>query len=168
MPAADLIVAERLARTTNRSVSGVLREGLKDPIDATVDLDAELVNDDLKREIAWVFAAMPEKDRRILKAIFLDETDKAEICRKYRVNNNYLRVMLYRARAQFREAYDRVRAEEEWGRMASGQYWQQVHAIARPKAAARSIAESDVTRLVHEYRKEKRAKTSAAGKKKTK
>jgi RNA polymerase sigma-70 factor (ECF subfamily) len=90
-------------------------EGMDDPIDATVDLDAELVNDDLKREIAWVFAAMPVKDRRILKAIFLDELDKAEICRKYQVNNNYLRVMLHRAKAQFREAYDRVRAEEEWG-----------------------------------------------------
>jgi hypothetical protein len=40
--------------------------------------------------------------------------------------------------------------------------------MARPKAAARGIAESDVTRLVHEYRKEKRAKTSRAGKNKTK
>ena len=29
MPAADLIAGERLARTTNRSVSGVLRESLK-------------------------------------------------------------------------------------------------------------------------------------------
>jgi RNA polymerase sigma-70 factor (ECF subfamily) len=90
-------------------------ESMDEPIDSTVDLDAELVNEDLKREIAWIFAAMPEKDRRILQAIFLDEIDKAEICRKYRVDNNYLRVMLYRAKAQFREAYDRVRVDEEWG-----------------------------------------------------
>jgi len=75
---ADLKVAERLARTTNRSVSGVLREGLK--------------------------------------------------------------------------------------RVASEHYWQRVQATAQPKAQARGIAEGDVTRLVHEYRKEKRAKN---GKKKT-
>jgi RNA polymerase sigma-70 factor (ECF subfamily) len=90
-------------------------DSVDEPMDSTVDLDAELINEDLKREIAWVFAAMPKKDRKILKAIFLDELDKAEVCRKYRVNNSYLRVMLYRAKAQFREAYDRVRTDEDWG-----------------------------------------------------
>ena len=79
MSPADLKVAERLARATNRSLSGVFREGLK--------------------------------------------------------------------------------------RIASEQYWQRVQAIAQPKAQALGIAQDDVTRLVHEYREEKRAKT---GNKKTK
>lgn len=73
MPPAELKLAERLAKSTNRSLSGVVREGLK--------------------------------------------------------------------------------------RLASEQYWQQVHAVARPKAEDLGITENDVNRLVEEYRREKRAKT---------
>ena len=73
MPPAELKLAERLAKTTNRSLSGVVREGLK--------------------------------------------------------------------------------------RLATDQYWQQVQAVARPKAEALGITEDDVNRLVEEYRREKRTKT---------
>ena len=44
-------------------------------------------------------------------------------------------------------------------RLASEQYWQQVQGLARPKADALGITESDVNRLVEEYRREKRTKT---------
>ena len=68
MPPAELKLAERLAKTTNRSLSGVVRRGLK--------------------------------------------------------------------------------------RLATEQYWQQVQAVARPKADALGITEDDVNRLVEEYRRE--------------
>jgi hypothetical protein len=45
-------------------------------------------------------------------------------------------------------------------RLAADQYWQQVHAAARPKAEALGIGESDVTRLVQEYRRGKSKKKS--------
>ena len=73
MAPAELKLAERLAKTTNRSLSGVVREGLK--------------------------------------------------------------------------------------RLASEQYWQQVQAVAKPKAEATGITENDVNRLIAEYRQEKRSKT---------
>ena len=82
-------------------------DGMEEPIDPTVDLDAGLINDDAKRVIARIFAEMPEKDRRILQAIFLDEIEKTEICRLFGVDNGYLRVLQHRAKAQFREAYYR-------------------------------------------------------------
>ena len=84
-------------------------ETIEEPIDSTVDLDAELVNADTKREIAQIFAEMPEKDRRILQAIYLDEIEKAEVCRLFQVEPGYLRVLLHRAKAHFRHAYDRGR-----------------------------------------------------------
>ena len=84
-------------------------ETIEEPVDATVDLDAELVNADMKREIERIFAEMPEKDRRILKAIYLDEIEKPEVCRLFHVDAGYLRVLLHRAKAQFREAYRRGR-----------------------------------------------------------
>ena len=80
-------------------------ENMDEPIDPTVDLNAELVNADLKREIGRIFAALPEKDRRILQAIYLDEIDKAEVCRLFQVDAGYLRVLLHRAKVQFRKAY---------------------------------------------------------------
>jgi RNA polymerase sigma-70 factor (ECF subfamily) len=80
-------------------------ENMDEPIDPTVDLDAELVNADLKREIGRIFAALPEKDRRILQAIYLDEIDKAEVRRLFQVDAGYLRVLLHRAKVQFRKAY---------------------------------------------------------------
>ena len=69
MPPSELKLAERLAKTTNRSISGVVREGLK--------------------------------------------------------------------------------------RLASEQYWQDVQAMAKPKANALGISATDVDRLIEEYRREK-------------
>jgi RNA polymerase sigma-70 factor (ECF subfamily) len=80
-------------------------ESVEEPIDPTVDLDAELVNAGLKREIERILRGLPEKDRRILQAIFLDEMDKADVCRMFGVDSGYLRVLIHRAKAQFRKAY---------------------------------------------------------------
>jgi len=80
-------------------------ENMEDPPDPAVDLDANLVNADSKREIAQAFAALAEKDRRILQAIYLDEIDKAEVCRQFHIRAGYLRVLLHRAKVQFRKTY---------------------------------------------------------------
>lgn len=77
----------------------------EEPVDATIDLDAELVNADLQREINRILAGLPERDRAILKALYLDEVDKTEICRRFQVNARYLRVLLHRAKSQYRKAY---------------------------------------------------------------
>jgi RNA polymerase sigma-70 factor (ECF subfamily) len=78
---------------------------MEDPTDPTVDLDANLVNADSKREIEQAFAVLPEKDRRVLQAIYLDEIDKDEVCRQFQVDPGYLRVLVHRAKVQFRKAY---------------------------------------------------------------
>lgn len=88
---------------------------IEEPIDPTVDLDADLVHADLQREIQQVFAEIPERDRKILQALFLDETDKAEVCRLFQVDANYLRVLVYRAKAQFRDAYRRCPGDGQGG-----------------------------------------------------
>jgi RNA polymerase sigma-70 factor (ECF subfamily) len=82
-------------------------DNIEEPIDSSIDLDANLVNAESKRVVEQVLAALPEKDRKILQAIFLDEIDKPEVCRMFKVDANYLRVLLYRAKAQFRDAYYR-------------------------------------------------------------
>lgn len=85
---------------------------LVEPIDPA-DPDATLVNGDTQREVARVFALMDEKDRRILKAIYLDETPKNEVCRIFGVDAGYLRVLLFRAKEEFRKAYRRQHENDE-------------------------------------------------------
>jgi len=76
--------------------------------DPSVDLDAQLVSADLRRTIAEALNGLREKDRDILKALYLDEISSADVCRRYQVGPNYLRVLAYRAKARFRPNCQRV------------------------------------------------------------
>ncbi|HVN05450.1 MAG TPA: sigma-70 family RNA polymerase sigma factor [Bryobacteraceae bacterium] len=100
-------VCDNVTREHRRSDQryGRMDEQTDEPIDASINLDSRLVNDDLKRRVALVLESLSEKDRNILRALYLEELDKAEICRRYRVDPGYLRVLLHRAKAHFREAY---------------------------------------------------------------
>jgi len=97
-------VMREFCRTDSRDESWD-EHNIEEPIDPNVDLDANLINADRQREIRVIFSALPEKDRRILQAIYLDDMDKADVCRLFRVDAGYLRVLLYRAKAQFRKVY---------------------------------------------------------------
>src|SRR6185436_6342652 len=46
-------------------------------------------------------------DAEILRAIFLDDGDKAEVCRRFGVDRTYLRVLLHRAKEKFRAEFRR-------------------------------------------------------------
>ncbi|MGA2591034.1 MAG: RNA polymerase sigma factor [Bryobacteraceae bacterium] len=80
-------------------------EDQEEPLDTTVDLDAPLVDIETKRLVTRVMDELPEIDRSILQAVYLEEMDKAEICRRHKVNANYLRVLLHRAKCRFRLVY---------------------------------------------------------------
>src|SRR5215212_8953335 len=49
-----------------------------------------------------VLESMPERDAEILKAVFIEEGDKDEICRRFDVDRDYLRVLLHRAKEKFK------------------------------------------------------------------
>jgi RNA polymerase sigma-70 factor (ECF subfamily) len=51
-------------------------------------------------------ALHPPRDAAILRAIFIDERDKDEVCREFGIDRNYLRVVLFRAKENFRIAYE--------------------------------------------------------------
>jgi len=70
--------------------------------DNRVDLNRQLVDDERKRLIADVLEKMPQRDRELLRALFLEERDKDAICKSFDVDRAYLRVLLHRAKQQFR------------------------------------------------------------------
>ena len=54
-----------------------------------------------------VLAELGEKDRDILKAVFLEDVDKSEICERFQVDRDYLRVLVHRAKSRFRDAFEK-------------------------------------------------------------
>jgi len=81
-------------------------ENIEEPPDTTVDLDAPLVNEDMRREVGRILRELHERDRTILRAIFLDELDKREICRRFGIEPGYLRVLVHRAKEHYREVFE--------------------------------------------------------------
>ena len=76
-----------------------------DTQDTSIDLDAPLISSERKQKVQQVLAEMPEKDRNLLRTIFLEERDKREVCERYHVDGDYLRVLLHRAKSRFRKIY---------------------------------------------------------------
>ena len=55
----------------------------------------------LKAKVREILLDLPERDRSLLKAVFLDERDRDEVCRERGVDREYLRVLLHRAKQSF-------------------------------------------------------------------
>ena len=73
----------------------------------TEDIDAPLVTEERRQQVRKVLAKLENRDRKLLRAVFLDELGSAEVCRRFEVDADYLRVLVFRAKARFRQAYTR-------------------------------------------------------------
>jgi RNA polymerase sigma-70 factor (ECF subfamily) len=56
-------------------------------------------------KIREILEEMPERDRRLLREIFLEERDKDDVCHDFGVDREYLRVLLHRAKQSFKSLY---------------------------------------------------------------
>ena len=77
-----------------------------DIADQTNILEALVTRESADR-VRRILARMPPRDAGILRAIFLDEGDKEEVCRRFGVDRTYLRVLLHRAKERFRSEFRR-------------------------------------------------------------
>jgi len=75
--------------------------------DLTQDADAHLIDEQRRRDVQKTLAQLEDRDRNLLRAIFLEELSSAEVCRRFDVEPGYLRVLVFRAKARFRQAYTR-------------------------------------------------------------
>jgi RNA polymerase sigma factor (sigma-70 family) len=74
---------------------------------AAQDPDATLIDEQRRREVRKVLAKLENRDRNVLRAVFLEELSTQEVCRRFDVDPGYLRVLVFRAKARFREEYAR-------------------------------------------------------------
>jgi RNA polymerase sigma-70 factor, ECF subfamily len=124
---------ERLGAYVNSVCNNVLLEHYRAPAsdETTIEETEEsnlpsqradalsgLISKQISQNVRGILEQMPERDRRLLQEIFLEERDKDEVCRDFGVNREYLRVLLHRAKQSFKSLYLREMSQE--GRLATG------------------------------------------------
>jgi RNA polymerase sigma-70 factor (ECF subfamily) len=82
-------------------------EPVIEPVDEKINLDEPLVTEERRRHVEKVLDELPEKDQQLLRLFFLEERDKREICQRFQVSDDYLRVLLHRAKSRFRSIYSK-------------------------------------------------------------
>ncbi|HMI53600.1 MAG TPA: sigma-70 family RNA polymerase sigma factor [Candidatus Saccharimonadales bacterium] len=96
------VVFER-HRTTGRDQP--LEETHLEIADRAPDPEKVFVSNQIREQVRDILDDMPRRDRDLLRAIFLEEKEKDEVCQEFGVDRNYLRVCLHRAKERFREVY---------------------------------------------------------------
>jgi RNA polymerase sigma-70 factor (ECF subfamily) len=61
---------------------------------------------DERDRVRRALAGLPQKEKNLLRWLFFEERDKDDICRELNVDRDYLRVLVHRAKAQFRRRYE--------------------------------------------------------------
>jgi len=113
--------AERLGSFVNSTCNNVLmehyransREGTASdhederkelPADTADPLDV-LNSKETENRVREILQQLPERDRRLLREVFLEERDKDEVCREWGIDRDYLRVLLHRAKKTFKSLF---------------------------------------------------------------
>jgi len=127
---------DRLGPYVNSMCANVLREQYRDhdakvtPIDDDAgcneipdpgaDVEGLVLAKQLQGKVRQILDQMPERDRRILKGIFIEEREKDEVCRDFGVHRDYLRVLLHRAKLAFKAEYLKTINRPPPGESAAG------------------------------------------------
>ena len=85
-----------------------------------VDVLGAIAAKQMGEKIREILEEMPERDRRLLREIFLEERDKDDVCRDFGVDREYLRVLLHRAKQSFKSLYLKNVAARPPGAVAAG------------------------------------------------
>ena len=108
---------ERIGAFVNSVCSNVLRERYRLPpsdrlderhgeiADRRADVTDLIAYKQTQANLRRILQKLPERDRRILREVFLEERPKDKICRDYGANRGYLRVLIYRAKRAFKSQY---------------------------------------------------------------
>jgi len=123
---AGLQKPDRLGAFVNSVCNNVMREHFRsnsrhdqlegsflDPPDHRADLDSVLVSQQAKSHVRRVLEQLPERDREVLREVFLEDEigDRDQLCERLGIDRDYLRVLLHRAKKNFKSLYESMMAE---------------------------------------------------------
>jgi RNA polymerase sigma-70 factor (ECF subfamily) len=81
--------------------------------DPSLDVVSILSHKEMQQKVRQVLDELSERDRRLLREIFLEERDKDGVCKDFNVDRDYLRVLLHRAKQAFKAIYLKNSPAEE-------------------------------------------------------
>jgi len=87
--------------------------------DKVLDLEGMLVTKQSSERVRQIVEEMPARDRELLRAIFLEERDKDDVCQEFKVDRDYLRVLLHRAKDKFKVLYKKEQTQAARGAVDS-------------------------------------------------
>ena len=73
--------------------------------DKAMDVLSVISQRQMQEKVRELLDGLPERDRRLIRGVFLEERDKDEVCRDFGVDRDYLRVLLHRAKQSFKSLY---------------------------------------------------------------
>ncbi len=82
-------------------------EDMPEIVDESADSSRNLVTGERRKMVESILAELPEKDRELLRRIFLEEEDKERIAAAMGVKPEYLRLLVHRAKGRFRAALEK-------------------------------------------------------------
>jgi len=91
-------------RSAGRSES-LDEEGRPEPAAKGADALEIAAEGQIKDKVREILLDLEPRDRSLLKAVFIDERDRDEVCKEFGVDRDYLRVMLHRAKQEFKTEY---------------------------------------------------------------
>ena len=71
--------------------------------DGKTNLEAMVLRKEKSKIVADILAQLPAKKRNILRALIFEQLDRDELCARFNVKSDYLRVLLFRAKEDFAE-----------------------------------------------------------------
>ena len=84
------------------SADGFADDTIPDP---TLEISDKIAQRQVQQEVRQILDELSEKDRCLMKALFLEARDKDEVCRYFGVNRQYLRVLVHGAKQSFKSRY---------------------------------------------------------------
>jgi RNA polymerase sigma-70 factor (ECF subfamily) len=84
-------------------LEGIVADNL---LDHQPDALRQAISRQTQASVHEVLDSLGERDRKVLRYLFVEERDKDAICEELGIDREYMRVLIHRAKKAFRERYD--------------------------------------------------------------
>jgi RNA polymerase sigma-70 factor (ECF subfamily) len=75
------------------------------PDDRLPSAESTIMAVEEREQVRAALSSLPAKEQELLRWVFFEGRDKDDVCRELNVDRNYLRVLIHRAKARFRERF---------------------------------------------------------------
>ncbi len=89
-----------------KSRATLLADDAPEPADEAPGIESQLASAEERDRVHRTIAQLPAKDRNLLTWLFLEERDKDDVCRELKIDRNYLRLLVHRAKGRCKASFN--------------------------------------------------------------